>query len=174
MVDPDVHIVLLGPMGAGKTTVGRALADALGRRFLDSDDVIEGSRGRTGAQIAADLGTARLHEIELSTLAEMLGSVPGAVIAAAASVVDGTAGRELLARHFAIWLDADDDVLGDRRERSAHRRRIDADEARRLRELRRPHFAACAVARIDTSLDVAVSVARAMELVEGAGGPVLD
>ena len=170
MVEPDVHIVLVGPMGAGKTTIGQALSTVIGRRFLDSDAEIEAAHGRAGAQIATDLGTRELHAIEQSTLRQMLASTPGAVVAAAASVVDDADARELLSHHVALWLDAGDDVLEERRARSPHRRRIDATEAERLRDLRRPHFAACTVGRVDTSGDVATSIASVVEAVEVAGG----
>ena len=45
------HIVLVGMMGAGKTTVGRQLATRLGRRLVDSDQLIEARTGRTVRQI---------------------------------------------------------------------------------------------------------------------------
>ena len=51
-------IVLVGFMGAGKSTVGRALADRLGLPFLDSDTVIEERAGRSIAQIFAAEGEA--------------------------------------------------------------------------------------------------------------------
>ena len=47
-MDPDLNIFLVGPMGAGKTTIGRQLAKALDKTFLDSDHEIE---TRTGADI---------------------------------------------------------------------------------------------------------------------------
>ena len=46
---PNTNIIFIGPMGAGKTTVGRALAVELGREFIDSDQEIE---DRSGADIA--------------------------------------------------------------------------------------------------------------------------
>ena len=45
------HIVLVGMMGAGKTTVGQLLAERLGRRMVDSDELIEARTGRTVREI---------------------------------------------------------------------------------------------------------------------------
>ena len=45
------HIVLVGMMGAGKTTAGRRLAQRLGRRLVDSDELIEARTGRTVREI---------------------------------------------------------------------------------------------------------------------------
>ncbi|MGD2060253.1 MAG: shikimate kinase, partial [Acidimicrobiia bacterium] len=73
------HIVLLGEMGVGKTTVGRALADRLGRTFLDSDEVIESESGLSGAEIADRSGVDVLHQRELEVLAKMIG-IPGPAV----------------------------------------------------------------------------------------------
>ena len=59
------HIVLIGPMGVGKTTLGRLLADQLSLEFRDSDVWIESMAGRTGAEIAEADGIAELHRLEL-------------------------------------------------------------------------------------------------------------
>ena len=50
------HLVLVGLMGSGKTTVARVVADRLGRRVIDTDAVIEGSTGRTVREIFVDDG----------------------------------------------------------------------------------------------------------------------
>jgi shikimate kinase len=100
----------------------------------------------------------------------MLASTPGAVVAAAASVIDDADARDLLSHHVVVWLDAGDDVIEERRARSPHRRRIDATEAGRLRDLRRAHFADCTVGRVDTSADVATSVALTIDAIEAGDG----
>ena len=84
-VSSAAHLVLTGPMGVGKTAVGAKLAAALGRRFVDSDAVIEAVAGRSGKDIAAELGVARLHEMEVEALRQALHADHAAVIAAAAS-----------------------------------------------------------------------------------------
>ncbi|MGZ4763625.1 MAG: shikimate kinase, partial [Ilumatobacteraceae bacterium] len=53
-IAPDQHLVLVGLMGSGKTTVARIVAERLGRQVIDSDAVIEGATGRTVRQIFLD------------------------------------------------------------------------------------------------------------------------
>ena len=64
MPSPDTNLYLVGFMGTGKTTVGRAAAMRLGFQFLDSDQEIERKQGRTVAQIFADEGEAAFRRME--------------------------------------------------------------------------------------------------------------
>jgi shikimate kinase len=57
-------VVLIGPMGVGKTTVGRLVADLLGLTFLDVDDVIVEQEGRAIADIFVDEGEAYFRDVE--------------------------------------------------------------------------------------------------------------
>jgi shikimate dehydrogenase len=57
-------IVLIGFMGSGKTTIGRALADLLGFRFVDTDDIVESRAGRTIRQIFDQDGEAKFRARE--------------------------------------------------------------------------------------------------------------
>ena len=103
-------------MGVGKTTVGRALAEHIGYRFIDNDAGIEAEHDATGAELAERLGVDGLHRIEaqqLESALESFGSEP-VVIAAAASVVDDPDCQTLLARHTVVWLDAPPDYLAGR------------------------------------------------------------
>lgn len=59
------HLVIVGAMGVGKTSVGRLLAERLGLPFLDSDVILEAWTGETGAEIAERDGVGRLHVLEL-------------------------------------------------------------------------------------------------------------
>jgi shikimate kinase len=64
MPPPDTNLYLVGFMGTGKTTVGRAMAMRLGFQFLDSDQEIERKQRRTVAQIFADEGEAAFRQLE--------------------------------------------------------------------------------------------------------------
>lgn len=64
-------IYLIGFMGSGKTTLGRALAAATGLRFIDLDEYIEEQSGATVREIFATRGEAAFREIERSTLLEV-------------------------------------------------------------------------------------------------------
>ena len=74
------HVVLVGMMGAGKSTVGARLARRLDRPFLDSDELVEAQTGRTVAEIFAADGEAAFRAIETSVLVEMLENEVPAVI----------------------------------------------------------------------------------------------
>ena len=124
MSAPAEHIVVLGQMGVGKTTVGSLLAAALGRSFFDSDEQIEAMTGSRGREIAETEGVARLHELELDALLLALQATEDAVVAAAASVVDFEEGRHALADVLCIWVDRDASGMGE----SEHRRIVDQGE----------------------------------------------
>ncbi len=64
MSEPDVNLYLVGFMGTGKTTVGRAVALRLGFQAMDSDHEIERRAGRTVAQIFAEQGEAAFRALE--------------------------------------------------------------------------------------------------------------
>jgi shikimate kinase len=58
------RIVLIGPPGAGKSSIGRALARALGKDFADSDALIEADQGKSVSQIFVDDGEVLFREVE--------------------------------------------------------------------------------------------------------------
>jgi shikimate kinase len=66
-----INVFLIGMMGAGKTTVGRLLADKLGYRFVDTDALIERVAGKTINQIFAEDGEDAFRELEAQVLSEI-------------------------------------------------------------------------------------------------------
>jgi shikimate kinase len=101
----DRHVILLGLMGAGKSTVGRLVAARLQRPVLDGDELLE---ERTGGQTAADVadsaGAEHLHALEAEVALEMLATTIPAVVGPAASVIEVGAVRDAMAGHFVVWL----------------------------------------------------------------------
>lgn len=89
-------IVLIGFMGAGKTTVGRLLANRLGLPFADSDVVIEQRAGRPVRDIFATEGEPAFRELEQQVIAELLGG-PDMVLALGGGAPEHFATRKLLA-----------------------------------------------------------------------------
>jgi shikimate kinase len=120
------HIVLVGLMGSGKTTVGRSLADALALPFFDSDASIEQERGATVRALADEIGVEAMHELEAAHLLRALAAPGPDVIAAAASTIDDPACRAALGARdvTTVWLRADPAVLANRFERERHRPRF--------------------------------------------------
>jgi shikimate kinase len=103
---PHRPIALVGLSGAGKSSVGRALAAQLGWPLLDTDALIVEVAGRDVAQIFAAEGEARFRELESAALRTALESSP-AIVATGAGVVLRAENRVLLhERALVAWLDA--------------------------------------------------------------------
>jgi shikimate kinase len=138
-------------MGAGKTTVGRILGEAMGLPFHDSDETLQRQKGETSAEIARREGVPRLHEFELEIFLDLCEQTPRSVIAPAASVVDHEAGRAAMTANTTIWLTASDKVLASRTRVRGHRRGVTSEERAALRIARDPWLARVSSLKIDTS-----------------------
>lgn len=122
----DRHIVLLGLMGAGKTSVGRRVAERLGRPLIDGDERLEAANsGRTAAQIADAEGIEKLHELEAGIAFEALAEPTPSVIGPAASVIEVDAVRDALAGHLVVWLTAPAEHLAEKAVKKDHRPLLD-------------------------------------------------
>lgn len=131
------HIVLVGMMGAGKSSVGRVLARKLHRPLLDSDELIEERTGRTVREIWSSDGEAAFRAIETETLLAMLADTEPAVVAAAGGVVLAEANRSALAASDAhvVWLLANVELLVTRVKNGVHRPLLDDDPEGMLRQM---------------------------------------
>jgi shikimate kinase len=90
-------------MGAGKTTVGGLVADALGLEFLDTDHVVERTAGKPVAEIFVDDGEAHFRELERTAVAEALTEHGGVLALGGGAVLDERT-RTLLAGHPVVFL----------------------------------------------------------------------
>ena len=96
-------IVLIGAMGAGKTTVGGLVAGRLGRRLRDTDHDVEASTGRTISDIFVEDGEAAFRALERAAVTEALSTHDGVLSLGGGAVLDpGT--RDLLAGHDVVFL----------------------------------------------------------------------
>ncbi|HEX3393260.1 MAG TPA: bifunctional shikimate kinase/3-dehydroquinate synthase [Acidimicrobiales bacterium] len=129
----DAHpprIVLVGMMGAGKTTVGQTLAGRRGWDFLDSDAQIEARTGRTVNEIWTADGEPAFRRIESDVLATALAHERPVVVAAAGGVVLDPVNRAALGRHGpVVWLRARSQTLAARVGSGNHRPLLDDDPA---------------------------------------------
>jgi shikimate kinase len=107
-------IYLVGFMGAGKTTVGTALARSLGREFVDLDVEIEKEAGRPVRRIFEQEGEARFRELEEKALLRA-SRLPGAVVALGGGAFCSEANREVArSTGISVWLDAPLETLLER------------------------------------------------------------
>ncbi len=96
--------LLVGAPGAGKTTVGRALAERLGVEFRDTDEDIERLAGKRIADIFIDDGEEAFRALETDVLQRVIGASDG-IVSLGGGVVMREANRELLAGLPVVWLD---------------------------------------------------------------------
>jgi len=111
---PVRHVVLIGLMASGKTTVGEALAARLDRPFVDNDVVLEARTGRTARAIAEAEGADALHRYEAEALVDALARIVPAVVAAAAAAPLAAGTAEALRSHDVAYLRATPAVLAAR------------------------------------------------------------
>jgi shikimate kinase len=97
------RVVLVGTMGAGKTTVGRLLAQAWGVGFRDSDQDVEAAEGRTISDIFVDSGEADFRALERAAVASALAEHDGVLAVGGGAVIDEST-RERLTGHRVVFL----------------------------------------------------------------------
>jgi shikimate kinase len=142
---PDCCIVLVGLMGAGKSTVGRRLARRLGRPFIDSDEEIEKAADRSISEIFNSFGEASFRDGERRVIARLLDGEPKVIATGGGAFMDGQTRALILERCIAVWLDADIMTLAERVKRRDHRPLLHGKDPEavleKLDEARRPFYA---------------------------------
>jgi shikimate kinase len=108
------HLVLIGLMGAGKTTVGRACAAELGRGFVDTDELIGIRTGQTIPEIFASVGEAGFRAAERAAITDVVASPEPLVIACGGGAMVDAENRRTVRDEFVVWLTADPAVLAAR------------------------------------------------------------
>jgi shikimate kinase len=109
------HLLLVGMMGAGKSTVGRLVAARLGRPHLDTDMEVERSAGESVSAIFSTRGEGWFRLEESRVLAEVLaGEVPAVVSVGGGAVLDPAHRVALRAGGTVVWLRARPETLGRR------------------------------------------------------------
>ncbi|MFL6845905.1 MAG: shikimate kinase [Allosphingosinicella sp.] len=133
---PDRPIVLVGLMGAGKTTVGRRLAKRLGLEFVDSDEEIERAADRRIAEIFDQHGEASFRDGERRVIRRLIDEEPRVIATGGGAFMHPETRALILERCVAIWLDADVETLAERVSRRDQRPLLAGkDPLSRLREL---------------------------------------
>jgi len=148
------HLVLIGLMGAGKSTVGRACAARLGRPFVDTDELVEQQVGLTVDEIFRRDGESGFRALERAVVADVCASPEPLVVACGGgAVLDPENRRALRGAGLVVWLRAPAATLARRVGDGATRPllRNDPEGAlRRLEQLREPAYEAAAHVSVST------------------------
>ncbi len=107
-------LVLVGLMGAGKTTVGRRLAAKLNLPFVDSDEEIESAAGRSVAEIFDSFGETEFRAGERRVIARLLSGDPVVLATGGGAFMDADTRALIKRKGVSIWLKADLSVLVER------------------------------------------------------------
>lgn len=159
------NVFLVGPMGVGKSTIGRQLAKLLKMDFIDCDHEIERRTGVTIAVIFEIEGEAGFREREAMALAELTEGRQGLILATGGGAVLRPANREILRqRGVVVYLHADIEILMRRTQRDRRRPLLQtADPRTRMRELleqRDPLYREVADLVVETDQRSPVKLAR--------------
>ncbi len=153
--EPQANLVLIGLMGSGKTSVGRRLAKATNRRFVDVDVEIQRSAGMPIARIFEDQGEDAFRALETDALGH-IEPQRSLVISCGGGIVVTELNRRLLKElGIVIWLQADSATLAERVARSKNRPLLAGTDPlevlRRLAAERASWYAEVAHVTIDTT-----------------------
>jgi len=161
---PPRRVVLVGMMGTGKSTVGRALAERTGWPFLDNDELVRRRTGRSARELQGESLDA-LRDAEAAALLDGLAEPVPTIVGAAAGVIERAELRAALRDGATVvWLRADPAVLARRAlpdlhaAKGDHRPWLTGGEASarawlRARDTeRRPHYEAVADVVVDVDL----------------------
>ena len=146
------RVVLVGPPGSGKSTVGRLLADHLGVEFRDTDSDIEMAVGKTVSDIFVEDGEPRFRELELEAVTSALAGYDGVLALGGGAIVNPVV-RERLSGHRVVFLDVGLAAASERVGFAQSRPLLVLNpraELKRLMTERRPHYEAVATAVVMT------------------------
>jgi shikimate kinase len=151
------HLVLVGLMGAGKSTVGRICAGRLGRPFVDTDDLVVTMAGMPFTEFFAEYGEPAFRQLERTAVADVCASpTPLVVACGGGTVVEPENRRRLRAAGVVVWLRAPVGVLAARVGDGQDRPLLAGDPVgalTRLEAAREAAYEATAHVRIDTGDD---------------------
>ena len=145
----DQSIVLVGLMGAGKTTVGRRLAERLDLPFVDADLEIERAAGKTIPEIFADHGEAYFRDGERRVITRLLDNGPQVLATGGGAFMNSETRKLIAGCGLSVWLRADLALLMKRVRRRSNRPLLDTTDPeavmRQLIDERYPVYAEAAI-----------------------------
>lgn len=166
----DRSVVLIGMMGAGKTTVGRRLAQRLGVPFTDADEAIVEAAGMSIEDIFERFGEAHFRDGERRVIQRLMEDGPHVIATGGGAFMNDETRALILGSATAVWLDADLDVLVDRVSRKGGRPLLkDKDPRAVLTDLaakRNPVYALAPIRIVSTATPHEVTVDHIIEALE--------
>lgn len=165
-MNPAPNLVLVGPMGAGKSSIGRRLAERFGLAFADADRDIELRTGTSVSMIFDCEGEVGFRARERATLVDMLAGDGLLVATGGGAVLDPDNRRLLRARGFVVWLQVGVDEQLERLARDRTRPLLQRDDRtavlRQMAVQREPLYAEVADLSFDTNHLSAAEAASAL------------
>jgi shikimate kinase len=159
-------VVLIGMMGAGKSTVGCCLQRRTGLALLDTDEIVSSKFGMSIREIFSTYGEQKFREAETEAVRGLPGRKPKIIVTGGGIVLRKVNVEILRRRGVIVWLDADEETLFARASRKENRPLLRTKNPRRdfsqIFRARRPLYADIADIRVDTSVltdqEVAVAI----------------
>ncbi|MEZ5810413.1 MAG: shikimate kinase [Rhizobiaceae bacterium] len=162
-------IVFIGLMGAGKTAIGRATAQALRLPFFDSDHEIERVSRMTVPELFEEYGEAEFRSLERRVLARLLKGGPAVISTGGGAFMNDSTRRAIKRKGISLWLKADLDTLMARVMRKQNRPLLKNSDPRAvmegLMETRYPVYAKADITVISRDERKEVITAEAVEAV---------
>jgi shikimate kinase len=172
-------VVLVGMMGAGKSSIGRRLAQRLGVGFVDADAEIEAAAGMTIAEIFSTYGEPDFRSGEARVIARLLDQGRQVLATGGGAFMNAETRAGIRGKGVSVWLKADFEVLMKRvkRRATADRPMLQGDPAQRIRQLMNERYPVYAEADVtvmsrEVSHEVIVSeIAAELARVLGVAAP---
>ncbi len=175
---PETHntIVLVGLMGAGKSCIGRRLAERLGCPFVDADEEIEKAAGCSIPDIFELYGEPAFRDGERRVSARLLNDPPHVLATGGGAFIDDEVRSQIAKSAISVWLRADLDLLLQRTSRRGDRPLLTQGNRRetleRLMAERYPVYAKAEIT-VDSAREIPeVTVDRVIEALEARLKPV--
>ncbi len=167
---PEGSLVLVGMMGAGKTTVGKRLAQRLDLPFIDADDAIVEAAGMSIEEIFERFGEPYFRDGERRVIQRLMDGPPHVIATGGGAFMNDETRALILERGTAIWLDADIGVLVDRVSRKGGRPLLKNKDPRavitELAAVRNPVYALAPIRVVSTATPHDVTVDLILKALE--------
>jgi shikimate kinase len=155
-VNPQVRsIVLIGMMGAGKSSVGRCLERRAGLKRYELDDIVSQHFSKSIVEIFAEHGQEEFRRVETEALAALNPDRPAIIVTGGGVILRDENVRHLKRLGTVVWLDADADTLFQRASRRGNRPLLQTSDPRStvgsILSERTPLYASAADIRVDTT-----------------------